>query len=123
MSIRVTQGDNNTLLVVNLQDHTRDDSPLNVSAATVRLNIRPELTTTLSTSITGVLLAGVPLGDGTFDMTDATPGYGGRVQFRLTSSFTSLDVGRYLGEIEISYASGDIVTVYDMVKLNLVAQV
>lgn len=122
MSIRVTQGDTTTLLVLNLYDYAEGNRALDVSAATVRMRIRPEGSTSVATTLTATLLAGLPLGDGTFDMTSTVPGAGGRVRFTMSTDFTYLDVGRYLGEIEIQYPTGGVQTAQDTVKLNLVAQ-
>lgn len=122
MTIRVTQGDVNTLIVARLTDYSNGNRPLDVSSTTVYLHISSAETNELATTLTGTLLGGMPLDDGNLDTSYTTPGIGGRVQFRLVPSFTSLDIGRYYGEIEVSWASGDNITVLDKLKFNLEAQ-
>jgi hypothetical protein len=77
-------------------------APLDLTDATVKLRIRQIGETTITAEITGIV-------------SDAANGI---ALFAFTNnSFT--ESGLYEGEIEVSYAGGGILTMYDLVKFNV----
>lgn len=116
--IPLVQGDTQPPLTLSLKD--RDTGlPIDMSGATVRLKFRQEGETALQATVTGTLLAGLVLEDGTVDDTDDTPGAGGRVRFTWGTGDLDCDPGRYEGEVEITYSGGTVQTMYDRLKFKL----
>lgn len=77
-------------------------APINLIGATVRLRIRKIGETEITSIITGVL---------------SDPA-NGAVVFPFTSDAFTVD-GLYEGEVEVTYATGGIHTVYDLVKFKV----
>lgn len=102
--IKLVQGDTRPALVVTLTDDTTGD-PIAITGATVRLKFREVGSDTLRTTITGTV----------------SDGPNGVVAFHWASQPTALDgnAGDYEGEIEITFADGQIQTVYDVLKFKL----
>ncbi len=116
--IRLVTGDTQPPLTVALTDHNRG-LPIDVSGAVVVLKFRQEGQDALQATLTGTLLIGVLLNDGTIDTTNSTPGAGGRVRFDWAPGDLDCDPGRYEGEIEITYPGGTVQTMYDRLKFTV----
>jgi len=118
--IRLVQGDTKPALVVSLTDENSSD-PIGINGATVRMYFRALGDTTILATLTGTLLAGKVLEDGTINSSSPfdTPGAGGRVQFNWGANDLTQPAGDYEGEIEITYADGNKQTVYDLLKFKL----
>jgi hypothetical protein len=118
--IKLVQGDTKPALILSLTDENSGE-PIGISGSTTRMYFREAGTTTILATLTGTLLAGKVLEDGTID-TDApydTPGAGGRVQFNWGSTDLDQDPGNYEGEVEITFSDGTIQTVYDLLKFRI----
>lgn len=116
---KVVQNDTDVALTIDLIDRASGE-PLDVSGATVvRLYTRAEGSSVILDTVEGDKLTGRRLPDGTLDATVAVPGQGGRVVFNMPTSFTARDPGLYEGEIEITFESGLIQTVYDLAKFSI----
>lgn len=118
--IKLVQGDTKPALILSLTDENSGE-PIGVSGSTTRMYFREAGTTTILATLTGTLLAGKVLEDGTVD-TDApydTAGAGGRVQFNWGSTDLDQDPGNYEGEVEITFSDGTIQTVYDLLKFRI----
>jgi len=116
--IHLVQGDTQPPLVLSLKDRS-SGAPLNLASSTPRLKFRKEGSTTLQATVTGSLLVGLLLDDGTVDTSNATPGAGGRVQFSWGAGDLNGAPGRYEGEIEITHAGGAVQTMYDLLKFTV----
>ncbi len=118
--IKLVQGDTKPAIIVSLTDETTGE-PIGLNTTTVRMYFRALGETTILTTLTGTLIAGKVLADGTIDATGAyaTPGAGGRVQFNWGSGDLDIEAGAYEGEIEITYADGTKQTVFDLLKFKL----
>jgi hypothetical protein len=102
--IKLVQGDTRPALVVNLTDDTTGD-PIVITGATVLLKFRGLGDDAVLTTLTGSIADGV----------------NGQVVFHWASVPSSLDVdaGDYEGEIEITFADGQVQTVYDVLKFKV----
>lgn len=102
--IKLVQGDSRPALVVTLTDDTTGD-PIDLTGSTVLLKFRDVGGDTVLSTINGTV-AGTPLGLVVFHWA-ATPG--------------SLDIeaGDYEGEIQITFADGQVQTVYDLLKFKV----
>lgn len=102
--IKLVQGDTRPALVVTLTDDTTGD-PIAITGATVRLKFRQLASDTLKATLTGTV----------------TDGANGVVAFYWASDPTALngEAGDYEGEIEITFADGQVQTVYDLLKFKL----
>ena len=118
--IKLVQGDTKPVIVLSLTDET-SGSPIGLNSTTVRMYFRAAGETTILATLTGALLAGKVLADGTVDATEAyaTPGAGGRVQFFWGATDLIQPAGDYEGEIEITYADNSKQTAYDLLKFKL----
>lgn len=118
--IKLVQGDTKPALILSLTDENSGE-PIGISGSTTRMYFREAGTTTILTTLTGTLLAGKVLEDGTIDTTAPydTPGAGGRVQFNWGSTDLDQDPGNYEGEVEITFSDGTIQTVYDLLKFRI----
>jgi hypothetical protein len=118
--IRLVQGDTKPALIVSLTDENSSE-PIGINGATVRLYFRALGDTTILATLTGTLLAGKVLEDGTINSASPfdTPGAGGRVQFNWGANDLTQPAGDYEGEIEITYGDGTKQTVYDLLKFKL----
>lgn len=102
--IKLVQGDTRPALIITLTDETTGN-PIGISGSTPVLKFRAVGSTTVLSTITGVV----------------TDGVNGVVAFYWVSQPTSLDVeaGDYEGEIEITFADGQKQTVYDLLKFKV----
>lgn len=103
--IKLVQGDTRPALVCTITDENNNNAPITLTGATVVLKFREVGSETLKATIPG-------------SVTNPT---GGVVAFYWASVPTSLDgeAGDYEGEIEITFADGQIQTVYDPLKFKL----
>jgi hypothetical protein len=118
--IKLVQGDTKPALIVSLTDET-SGQPIGLNGATVRLYFRAVGSTTILATVTGTLLVGRLLEDGTVDSTSPYDGLGsgGRVQFNWGSTDLTQPAGDYEGEIEITFSDSSKQTVYDLLKFKL----
>lgn len=118
--IKLVQGDTKPALVVSLTDETSGE-PIGLTNATVRMYFRAVGGTEILATVSGTLLVGRLLEDGSVD--SASPydglGSGGRVQFNWGSSDLTQPAGDYEGEIEITFSDNSKQTVYDLLKFKL----
>jgi hypothetical protein len=113
-------GDTRPSLILALTDTLTGD-PINIQNSVVKMYFRARGTTTVLSTLTGILLTGLELEDGTISTTppyDVT-GVGGRVQFNWPVNSLNVEPGNYEGEIEITFADNTIQTVYDTLKFRL----
>lgn len=102
--IKLVQGDSRPALVVTLTDEKSGD-PISLTGATVRLKFRDVGGENVLSTILGSV-AGTPVG---------------MVVFHWASQPNSLnvDAGDYEAEIEITFADGQVQTVYDVLKFKV----
>ena len=102
--IKLVQGDTRPAIVCTITDATTGNA-LNITGATVVLKFRPAGSTTLQATVTGTV----------------TSGSTGQVVFYPASAPAMLtgDAGDYEGEIEITFADGQVQTVYDLLKFKI----
>lgn len=99
--ILLVQGDTRPALVCTLTDDTTGN-PINISGASVVLRFREVGSTTAKANINGTV----------------TDGANGVVEFQWTN--TALDTaGNFEGEIEITFGSGAVQTVYEKLKFKV----
>lgn len=107
--IHLVVGDTRPMIYVQLR---QPDKVLDVSGATVVLKFKPEKSDISLFDMPGELLAG----DLQEDLIRAdlsqypTPGSGGRVRFAFVEGNLDLPPGRYVGEIEVTFGEGNVVT-------------
>jgi hypothetical protein len=102
--IKLVKDDTRPALVCNLTDDTTGD-PININGATVRLKFRAVGEETLQATVIGAV----------------TDGPAGQVAFYPASAPEMLSgpAGDYEGEIEITFADGQVQTVYDILKFKV----
>ena len=102
--LRFTLKDSNTGASSAVYDANDSETwaPINITGATVRLRIRKIGETTVSATIVGTIA-------------DAT---NGAVVFPFTSD-SFLEDGLFEGEVEVTFSSGGVQTVYDLVKFKV----
>lgn len=102
--IKLVQGDTRPALVCTITDDSTGE-PVNLTGATCVLKFRAQGSTTLKATLLGTV-------------TDAA---NGQVEFYWASDPSSLNgaPGTYQGEIEITFADGQIQTVYDILNFYL----
>lgn len=102
--IKLVQGDTRPAIVCTLTDDTTS-LPINITSATVRLKFRAVGETTLTATVIG----------------SVTDGVNGVVAFYPATAPEMLagEPGDYEGEIEITFADGQIQTVYDPLRFKL----
>lgn len=102
--IRLVQGDTRPALVVTITDDTTGD-PISLAGATPRLKFRAAGASTLTATVIG----------------SVTNAANGECAFYPASAPQMLqgDPGDYEGEIEITFADGQIQTVYDLLKFKI----
>lgn len=102
--IRLVQGDTRPALVITITDDTTGD-PINLAGSTPRLKFRAAGATALTATVTGTVT------------NPAT----GECVFYPSSAPEMLqgEPGDYEGEIEITFADGQIQTVYDLLKFKI----
>lgn len=99
--ILLVQGDTRPILTCTLTDETTGLA-INITGATVLLKFREAGSTTVKSTITGAV----------------TNGATGTVEFTWPNA--ALDTaGEFEGEVEITFASGGIQTVYDKIKFKV----
>lgn len=103
--IKLVQGDTRPYIRAVLKD--ADGVAINVSGATVNFKFRQAgNATTLFTEV----------------CSQPNGGADGLVEFNFPTGGLDVDPGAYEGEIEVDYGSGDIQTVYDLLKFTVRAQ-
>lgn len=102
--IKLVQGDTRPAIVVTLTDENTG-SPIGLTGATPRLYFRAAGDTTLVATLVGSVVDG-PNGKCVFYPSTAP-------------QMTQGEPGDYEGEIEITFADGQIQTVYDILKFKL----
>lgn len=107
--IHLVVNDTRPMIYVQLRS---PDALLDVSGATVVLKFKPERDDTVLFQMPGELLAGTLQQDLIkADLSQyPTPGSGGRVRFAFVEGNLDLPPGRYVGEIEVTYGAGNVVT-------------
>jgi hypothetical protein len=102
--IKLVQGDTRPALVCTLTDQTTE-SAITLTGATVRMRFREIGSATLTATVVGTVV-------------DAALG---KVAFYPASSPAMLQgaAGDYEGEIEITFADGQVQTVYDVLKFKI----
>ena len=102
--IKLVQGDTRPALVCNITDDTTG-AAIDLTGSTVRLKFRAVGSTTLQATVIG----------------SVTNGPSGQVIFYPASAPEMLqgDAGDYEGEVEITFPSGQIQTVYDLLKFKV----
>ena len=100
--IRLVQGDTRPALVTTLRDETTD-APIDIGGAAVRLKFREVGATVLTDTLAGAV----------------TDGATGACVFHWTPLSLAGEPGEYEGEIEITFANGQIQTVYDLLKFKM----
>ena len=117
--IKLVQGDTRPTLVVSLTDQNTG-LPISISGSTPVLKFRASGSTTVKATLTGILLPGIVLSDGTVN-TNApynVAGSGGRCAFGWTS--TALDTsGSFEGEIQVTFSDSTIQSVFDLLKFTV----
>jgi hypothetical protein len=118
--IKLVQGDTKPVLIVSLTDEATG-TPISITNATARMYFRAVGSTTILATITGTLLVGRLLEDGSVDSTAPYDvlGAGGRVQFSWGSTDLVQPAGDYEGEIEVTFSDSSKQTVYDLLKFKL----
>jgi hypothetical protein len=102
--IKLVQGDTRPALVCTITDDTTGE-PVNIAGATVVLKFRLAGATSLTATVTGAV----------------TDGAAGQVAFYPASAPEMLQgaPGDYEGEIEMTFADGQIQTVYDTLRFKV----
>jgi hypothetical protein len=102
--IRLVRNDTRPALVCNITDDTTG-AAINITGATVLLKFRAAGAETLTATVTGAV----------------TNGLNGQVAFYPATAPEMLagEPGDYEGEIEITFADGQIQTVYDLLKFKI----
>jgi hypothetical protein len=102
--IKLVQGDTRPALVCNITDNTTDTA-INITGATARLKFRAAGADTLTATVIG----------------SVTDGVNGQVTFYPATAPEMLagEPGDYEGEIEITFADGQIQTVYDTLRFKV----
>ena len=118
--IKLVQGDTKPAIIVSLTDET-SGVPLGLNGSTPQLLFRAVGSSQVLVTLTGTLLVGRLLEDGSVDSTAPydTLGAGGRVQFNWGAGDLNQDAGDYEGEIQITFGDGTVQTVYDLMKFKL----
>lgn len=99
--IRLVSGDNRPYVKLTLKD--ADGTPMNLTAATVRVYFRAAGTTNILSTIPCTLIGS---------------GSTGEAQFNFPGTTLDVPAGAYEGEIEIDFG-GEIQTVYDILKFQV----
>lgn len=111
-TIHLVAGDTRPSLIVSISD---DSGALDCSGATVTLRWRREQSAMTLREITGTLLTGLTLADGTVDV--GVPynvaGRGGRVQFDWPAGALDVAPGIYEAQVQVAYSGSDRQTVYE----------
>ena len=102
--IKLVQGDTRPALVCNITDNTTGTA-VNITGATVVLKFRAAGATTLQATVPGTV----------------TSGTSGQVTFypSMAPAMLEGEAGDYEGEIEITFADGQVQTVYDPIKFRV----
>ena len=119
MAIKLTQGDTRPRIVLVLADEITN-APINLVGATVKMRFKEVGSATSKETLTGGLLAGKVLSDGSIDVNPPydTAGAGGRCY--IDWGITTLDTaGEFEGEIEVTFSDSKIQTVYDVIEFTV----
>lgn len=118
--IKLVQGDTRPQIKCVITDEVSGLAQ-NIAGATVLLRFKALGEVSVITVLTGLLLSGLELQDGTLSLEGLylTPGTGGRVVFMPTLAMTVNPPGLYEGELEITFTDGSIQTVYALLKFSL----
>lgn len=118
--IKLVQGDTKPAIIVSLTDEV-SELPIGLTGSVVKMYFRALGETTILATLTGTLISGRVLSDGSINSSDPydTPGSGGRVQFNWGATDLSQPAGDYEGEIEITFSDGTKQTVYDLLKFKI----
>ena len=125
--ILLVQGDNHPNMVVNLTTESYNkltknttETPINLSGSTVRLNLKPFTSNTISDTLSCLLLPGLEQANGSIvlDSPYDQPGVGGRV-LTLWNTNSLNTSGLYEGEFIITYLDGTIQRSYNLIRLNV----
>jgi hypothetical protein len=102
--IKLVQGDTRPALVCTITDDTTGQ-PINITGATLALKFRAAGADTLQATVPG----------------SVTDGAAGQVAFYPASAPAMLqgEPGEYEGEIEITFADGQVQTVFDLLKFKV----
>jgi hypothetical protein len=117
--IKLVQGDTRPAVVISLKDQY--GTAISCAGSTVRLYFKRAGSSSVLTTITGVLLTGYLNEDGTINIAEPynVPGGGGRVSFSWPVGALDVPAGDYQGEVEITFSDGGIHTVFDVLKFKV----
>lgn len=119
--IKLVKDDTGPPLILSITDEfTGNPVDLSNASTVILFKLRAVGSTTIKSTITATKLTGLQNADGT--VTTSAPydvaGYGGRCQ--VSWAPTSLDTaGEFEGEVEITFNTGVIQTVYNLVKISV----
>ena len=124
--IKLVHGDTNPQILCSLTDDTTGNI-IDISGSTTNLKFREEGTTTVLFSLLGNLQSGILDSTGNIILsgvgqTYAVAGSGGLVAFQFLTGNLLVDPGYYEGELEVTFSTGAIQTVYSPVKFSVRAQ-
>lgn len=116
--IKLVQGDTRPPVYIQLTDPS---GPLDVSNAEVHMKFRSSLNEDVLQDIIGVQLPGTLESDGTTVDLGQYPaaGSGGRVRFDFPLGSLDVAAGDYVGEIEVQYSGGGIMTPFPKLQFRL----
>lgn len=116
--IHLVVGDTRPIVYTQLR---QPDAPLDISAAAVVMKFKSEDDDTVLFQLDGELLPGTLQADLILaDMSQfPVPGSGGRVRFPFLQGSLNLPPGRYVGEIEVSFGGGNVLTAFKRLRFLL----
>ena len=100
--IKLVRGDTRPQLQLTLTNEL-DDTAINITGANVLMRFRQAGSTTVLDTLTGVV----------------TNGIGGKVIFLWNLNTLDVEAGDYEGEIEITFPSLEVQTVYELLKFRV----
>ena len=123
---KLVQGDTKPQILCAITDDTTGNI-IDISGSTTRLKFRAEGTTNVLFTLTGYLQSGILDANGNIILagsgqTYAIAGSGGLVAFQFLTGNLLIDPGYYEGEIEVTFSTGSVQTVYSPIKFNVRAQ-
>ena len=124
--IKLVQGDTKPQILCSITDDTTGNI-VDISGSTVYLKFRAEGTTTVLFTLLGNVQSGILDSTGNITQagtgqTYAVAGSGGLVAFQFGTGNLLVDPGLYEGEIEVTFSTGAVQTVYAPVKFSVRAQ-
>lgn len=116
--IPLVVGDDSPVIYIQLR---HPDEVLDISGADVTMRFKAENSDIVLFQLTGELLPGTLQADLIRADTSQypTPGSGGRVKFGFIQGNLNLPPGRYLGEIEVNFGSGNFFTPFSKLRFLL----